>query len=111
MVKEMKIISLTNNELKTAIVRHLMRNDEKDRHFFVDEIKISEEGTVNALVTISRPSGRQETKSLDHSALAAALLRFCMDNNIPLPRKASKNLQMMNGYLSMFLTLDNEETR
>lgn len=111
MVKEIKIISVTRDELKMAIVRHLMRNDEKDRHFFVDEIVVKENGGLSADVTISRPSGRQEQKHLDNSVLAAALLRFFMDSNIPLPRKANKNLQIVNGLVSMFLSMDNKDVR
>lgn len=105
MVSEIKIISLNENELRKAIFRHLLRGEEEGREFYIKEMEITSEVPVGARIKIERVSGKLEDKDLDHTFLAAAVLRFCMDNKIPLPRKANKNLQMVNGLLSIFLSM------
>lgn len=105
MVSEIKIISLNENELQKAIFRHLLRGEENGREFYIKNIEIAEKMPVSAKVTIERTTGHIDKKNLDHTFLAAAVLRFCMDNKIPLPRKANKNVQMVNGLLSVFLSM------
>ncbi len=100
-----KIISLNENELHKAVLRHMLRSQKGGREFFIKSLEITEEIPISTKVTIERPSGVVEEEVLDHTFLAAAVLRFCMDNKIPLPRKATKNLQMVNGLLSIFLSM------
>ncbi|MCB9988806.1 MAG: hypothetical protein H6868_05645 [Rhodospirillales bacterium] len=111
MVMEIKIISLSNSELKSAVMRQLLRGDEQGREFHIKDLKVHDTPPISADVTLERVSGRVEEKNLDHGFLAAAILRFCMDNKIPLPRSATKNLQVVNGLLSMFLSMETTDVR
>ncbi|MCB1557055.1 MAG: hypothetical protein KDJ15_07060 [Alphaproteobacteria bacterium] len=109
MVMEIKIISFSKAEMKQAVFRQLLRGEEQGREFHIKTLEIENKTPITARVTLERVSGRVDEKTLDHGFLAAAMLRYCMDNKIPLPRKADKNLQIVNGLLSMFLSMETKE--
>ncbi len=108
---EIKIISFNKEELNSAIMRQLLHGEEKGREFFLKKVTVNEDIPVSITVTIERISGKIEEKKLDHGFLAAAMLRFCMDNKIPMPRNATKNIQMVNGMLSIFLSMETKNPR
>ena len=111
MIMEIKIISLNKQELNSAIMRQLLHGDEKGREFFLKNVQVNESQPVSADITIERVSGKIEERTLDHGFLAAAMLRYCMDNKIPMPRNATKNVQVVNGMLSIFLSMETKDPR
>jgi hypothetical protein len=44
--------------------------------------------------------------TLDAATIGAALLRFCIDNKIPLPRKARKRLQVLGDSIALDLSME-----
>lgn len=47
-----------------------------------------------------------KTIKLDTPYLAAAMLRFCIDSNIPIPRVADKSVQILGGSIALNISID-----
>ena len=110
MVMEIKVLSFSKDEITSAIMRQLLRGEEQGREFYVKTLQI-EKQPISVKLTMERPSGRIDEKKLDHGFLAASMLRYCIDNKIPMPRSADKDLHILNGRLSLFLSMNNDNTR
>jgi hypothetical protein len=54
------------------------------------------------------PEGETEvhTVHLDKNTVGAALMKYCLDKNIPMPKKASKTLQAIGDNIAMSLCID-----
>ncbi len=49
--------------------------------------------------------GEVSTTTLATAHLAAAMLHYCIKNGIPVPRKAKKKIELIEGNLALTLTL------
>jgi hypothetical protein len=54
------------------------------------------------------PDGETEVQTvhLDKNTVGAALMKYCLDNKIPMPKKASKSLQALGENIAMSLCID-----
>lgn len=60
----------------------------------------------NLVLSILDPSsGNCKTATLEATYLAAAMLKFCFDHKIPIPRRASKSVEIVDGGLALSLSV------
>jgi hypothetical protein len=50
-------------------------------------------------------TGEEDSVSFNEAFVGAALLRFCMDCQIPVPRKGEKALKVVNGDVALLISL------
>lgn len=111
MIMEIKVLSFNRDEVQAAIMRQLLHTEEQGREFYVKNLVINEKSPISAVMTIERSSGRIEKKNLDQGFLAASMLRYCIDNKIPMARNSNKDLHVLNGMLSLFLSMETKNLR
>jgi hypothetical protein len=95
MPTEIRKIVFTVEEVRWAAVDFCLRSNIALPHANIGGLRIADDmaATVTILFTTANPAHPNEIRlSRDH--VAAALIRFCMENQIPLPRHAQKVLQV-----------------
>ncbi|MCG8354198.1 MAG: hypothetical protein MI920_01380 [Kiloniellales bacterium] len=50
----------------------------------------------------------EKCRNLETSVLGAALIKYCLDQGIPIPRNASRSLALHKGELALYLHIDEE---
>jgi hypothetical protein len=106
MPRELRKIIFSRNELQAALVSYLLHSGRSMPNRPIDRLEIGE-GV--ALVTIffqSSDPGEAQEWPLRQEEVAAALIRYCGQFAIPLPRAAKKRLQPDNGNLALIFSLD-----
>jgi len=70
------------------------------------DFEIKENEPVHLSCLLHLQSGRQARREVDAATLCAALLNWCMENNVPLARKAQKAVHVTrDGDLTLDLKL------
>ena len=106
MPRELRKVIFSRNELQAALVNHLLHSGRTMPNSPIDRLEISDGP---AVVTIffqpGDPMDIQEWP-LSQEEVAAALIRYCGQYAIPLPRAAKKRLQPESGTLALIFSLD-----
>jgi hypothetical protein len=50
-------------------------------------------------------TGQTDTVSYDEASVGAALLKYCMQHRIPVPRKSDKSLRLINGCVALMIAI------
>jgi hypothetical protein len=104
--RELRKVIFSRNELQAALVSHLLHAGRWIPNRPIDRLDI---GAGPAAVTIVfQPDDSTEAQEwpLSQEEVAAALIRYCGQFSIPLPRAAKKRLQMDNNNLVLVFSLD-----
>ena len=106
MPTERRHILFERDELFTALANQLERTDERTKFGTIVDLKIVEDPVVTVHLVVEMSSdGRTSAKPLKPEFVAAALLRFCKYQRIPLPKFGTKALRVINGQLALIVTL------
>ncbi len=104
MADEVRVILFSSEETLEAI--SLLNVTASQRLFFGKAVSctLRSEPNVIAVVEVEIHDGIEPVE-IDSTQLAAAMIRYCRRAHIPLPRKAKKELDVLNNQLVMKLTL------
>ena len=104
--KELRKVIFSRNELQAALVSHLLHSGRAMPSRLIDRLEIGE--GLAAVTIVFQPGDSAEVQEwpLSQEEVAAALIRYCGQFNIPLPRAAKKRLQPDNGNLALIFSLD-----
>jgi hypothetical protein len=58
-----------------------------------------------ALIMRQPPNYEDETVKIENRVVGAALLRYCISKKVPMPRAASKSLELKDGEVALTLSL------
>ena len=95
MPTEIRKIVFDAEEVRWAAVDFCLRSNIALPHANIGELRIADNpaATLTIFFTTANPAHPNEIR-LSRDQMAAALIRFCMENQIPLPRHAQKVLQV-----------------
>ena len=106
MVQELRQIILSNDELISALDAH-----GRMISGFMPKGSIkgfAAAGDGGLVVTLSNPEGKVSQIIVDEERLLQALIRFCIENNIMLPREGKKSAVISDKSVSLSIKLDIE---
>jgi hypothetical protein len=104
--RELRKVIFSRNELQAAIVSHLLHAGRSMPNRPIDRLETGE--GLAAVTIVFQPGDSTEVQEwpLSQEEVAAALIRYCGQFSIPLPRAARKRLQMDNNSLALIFSLD-----
>lgn len=109
MPKEVKNIYFSQLELRNALTKFSTR---RNYHFDLTDIKkleIKHEKGIKISLEVEEYLDFENNKiEFTHTEIAVALMSFCMDCNIPLPKLATKELHVNAVELFLVITLGHE---
>jgi hypothetical protein len=104
--RELRKVIFTRNELQAALVSHLLHAGRSMPSRSIDRLEIGEGLAAVTIVFQPDDSADVQQWALSQEEVAAALIRYCGQFSIPLPRAAKKRLQMDNNSLALLFSLD-----
>ncbi len=106
MPSELRKITFTQDEVQEAVISHCLHTDIHIPDANIDEMTLHDDAEAAAVLnfTVSNPADPNRVK-LDRDNLAAALIRFCIDHDIPLPRIGQKMLTFKDGEVSLMINI------
>jgi len=67
--------------------------------------RVIDKDNIKVILHISADNGNRVAVEFDKSGLAAALVLFCINRKVPLPASAEKDVQILEGMISLQLSL------
>ena len=106
MPTEIRKIVFDVDEVRGATVDFCLRHHIAMPRANIDAVRIADDrdATVTMVFTPANPSHPDEV-SLSRDQTAAALIRYCMEHRIPLPRHAQKVLQVQEAERTVALMM------
>ena len=102
MPSEFRQIQFSNNELIEALYEHNRVAETKLPQGMIVSCKPVVEAKVAVrLELVDQASGETQVTSLPPELVAAALLRYCFRHAIPIPRNATKSIQVHGDEVSL----------
>ncbi len=107
MPSEIRQIVFTKDELRAALIDHCMRANIVLPDRGADEVKIGRNPDAVVILKYKglNPADNKDVE-LGRDHVAAALIRYCRDHNIPLPRHAQKVLRPRDDGLALMVKVD-----
>ena len=104
-MREVHSISFDDREVITAVLGHHAPGLEPVRSGVAVTIgyQTDPEGWVAARLEIMRHPPDRETLTLDHIDLTVALVKYCMDERVPIKKLSDKWVGLVDGRLSLFV--------
>jgi hypothetical protein len=106
MAKEMRRVLLSEAEFETALKRFVKARDQMFHGATLLDSGIKKADPLEVEVVVRTQSGQEQFLTLGPTHLAAAVIRFCMDNRIPLPRNAEKSVKAVSGGIALDMHID-----
>ncbi|MGZ9086426.1 MAG: hypothetical protein ACXW3R_13015 [Rhodoplanes sp.] len=106
MPRELRKVIFSHNELQAALVNYLLHSGRSMPNRPIDRLEIAEGPALVTIFFQSSDPNEVYKWPLRQEEVAAALIRYCGQFNIPLPRAAKKRLQPDNGNLALIFSLD-----
>lgn len=106
MPRELRKVIFSRDEVQAALVNHLLHSGKTMPSRPIDRLQL---GDGPAVVTLFfQPGDPTEVQEwpMSQEEVAAALIRYCGQYAIPLPRAAKKRLQPDTGGLALIFSLD-----
>jgi hypothetical protein len=100
MPTEIRHILFSNDEVIRAVVEYHRRAGAPLPSGSVIRLEVLPE-PVRCTLHLGLDGGARQAHWVDNQTLAACLIFFCINQRIPLPTKASKQLQMMNDKITL----------
>jgi hypothetical protein len=105
MPTEIRHIIFSNDEVVRAAIEYHKRTGSPLPPGTVIKIAFEREPVVRCAVHMGLDSdGSRQVHWIEETTLAAALIFFCINNRIPLPTKAGKNLQMVGDHVALIIS-------
>ena len=106
MPDEYRRLRFSMDEVTASVIDYMLRRGDEMPRGHLSEIGFTEDG--RQLMLRFRRDGEppSPTVLLPREAVAAALMRNCLREQIPLPRRAFKSLAIEDGHLCLVLRMD-----
>jgi hypothetical protein len=106
MPTERRRIIFSDDEIVSAAISHCRSTGIALPDAEVEDLDIAMDGDCSLCLTFAVTSPEQvDELTLDPETLLSALIAFCRNRAIPIPRSASKRLEPMEGSLSMVFNM------
>ena len=106
MLSEVRIIAFPPEDVLEAIDGFSAMADERLFKGKAIDCHVRKHPGVHAVLEVQRAAGEKiDLVNLNSAQLAAALISFCYSHYVPLPRAASKELDVIDGQLVLRLEL------
>jgi hypothetical protein len=105
-MRELRCLVFTEQEVIKAILDRRRRMNEPLPTGTVDKVVYQDGDNVETLLTVVHDDGTRETLTLPETEVAAALVAHCMNRRIPLPVASDKMLYIINGALTLMITMN-----
>lgn len=106
MPSEKRRITFTETEAASAVQRHLRKRDPKRIQVEVRHLRPTSNGQE---LTGAHATGNDRLERVDFdlsvTELSAALLGWCLANNVPMPKEATKRVDYARGQFVLVLTI------
>ena len=108
MAKEFRCIIFSNQEVIAAFLKRKQRMRELLPSGSILGIEFSNsESGAKSVLRISEDSGNRVNVEIKESEMAASLVEFCLERNIPMPRHSTKSLEAnRDNELTLLLYMD-----
>lgn len=105
-MKELRCLLFTNNEVVSAIIDRRRRVKEPMPEGTVRNVTYTHDQGVTTVIHIIDDYGADKSIKVAESEVAAALVQFCINRKVPLPAKAEKFLQVINGAATLMISMN-----
>jgi len=104
--KELRKLGFSEDELRAAAFDYCLRTNLAIPQAPLEALEVGDdpEATVTLKFDTMHTADEKEVK-LSRDQVGAALIRFCSDHKIPLPRHGQKVLQVQNGEISLMVNI------
>lgn len=107
MPSELRRIVFSNDELKIAIAEHNRRAKEKLPVGAVQACEpLPDGGGAVRLEIVNQSYGEAQNVELSPETVGAALVRYCIQHKIPLPKKAHKSIHVQGDKLVLNVSIE-----
>ena len=106
MLIEYRRLAFPGEDLLEAIRQHDKASGDATLQGDMELVGISE--TPEVTVKVNGAAG--PTRVLDRQFLLAAMVRYCINQRIPVAKKAEKRVELVDGKLALSLTIDQQTT-
>lgn len=105
-MRELRCLVFTEQEVVKAIFDRRRRMNEPVPTGTVDKVVYMDGDSVDTELSIVHDDGTRESLTLPETEVAAALVGHCMNRRIPLPVASDKMLYIINGALTLMITMN-----
>jgi len=105
MVKELRHIILSQDEFIPALEAHNRVTPNYLPSGKILRYECIDQDFIRVIIQIT-PSGQEVALIVDSSKMLQALIRFCLENNIMLPRQGQKSVLIEDDRVSLCIALD-----
>lgn len=105
-MKELRCLVFTEQEVVNAVLDRRRRVREPLPTGTVTKVVHTDGDSVDTVLTITHDDGKTEDLLLPETEVAAALVAYCMNRRIPLPVASDKMLYIINGALTLMITMN-----
>lgn len=106
MPTETRRITFSSHELVEAIAHFAKATKYPMPPGKVTGCQIDQHGAVSATLTIQHMAeGSTRTARFDNNSIAAALILYCIEKKIPIPKAAVKSVQSDGKYMALILRI------
>ncbi len=106
MPKELRKLVFDDAELRAAAYDYCLRNGVNIPHAPIDEVVVSDnDASILLLRFSSLDLNDPKEVRLSRDQAGAALIKYCSNNKIPLPRAAQKILKVDGGEVAMMVNI------
>ena len=102
MPSELRILRFKLDEVSVAVKSFSSRIKMAVPATMILEAHVAPDGSPNILL---RYEGEEKVVAITNNRLAASLIAYCQIINVPLPRKASKSLNVFKEYMDMRIVM------
>ena len=106
MPAEKRTICFTNDEVADALERFARATKHPMPQGKITACKIESGGALFATLTIQHMAeGSTQTARFDKNSIAAALIRYCIEKKIPVPKSAEKFVEAQNSGVTLIMNI------
>ena len=107
-MKELRCLVFTDQEVVKAVLDRRRRMKEPLPNGTVGNVtyRTGQSGGVETDIQVTGDGGEDRTMTLHEAEVAAALVSYCMGRKIPLPVESDKLLYLINGALTLMITMN-----
>lgn len=100
-MREVRCVIFDEREVLSAVVASRQARSQPMPPGFVNSITLHEENIVHATFDIATDDGRKIKLAIGETELAAALIRYLLERNVPVPAKLRKMLIVTDRQLGL----------
>ncbi|PWC55158.1 hypothetical protein [Azospirillum sp. TSO22-1] len=110
-MKELRCLVFTDQEVIKATIEHRRKLREALPAGTIRAVAYAvHDGAITTAIRIVDDHGEDQSMTLGQAEVAAALVGYCMERGIPLPVHSDKCLYLINGALTLMITMNFNKT-